>query len=266
MKIEILMSTMNKKNIKELNLKNKNITKNVLIINQTNNNNKYEYENKNIRMYNYNEVGLSKSRNRALKNAKGDKCIIADDDTKFKKNIFDIIDKSFKNNPCADIITFQVETFEGSLFKDYSSNEFWHNKRTILKVSSIEIVFKKDRIIKNNISYDELFGLGAEYNSGEENIFLMDCLKKGLKIKYVPIPIVIHPKESSGKNLTKKNGVLSKGALISRLFGWNFLIINILFGIKKYKEYKDTISLYKFIKLLYKGSFNYIKELKEVNQ
>jgi hypothetical protein len=257
---------MNKNSIEELNLKDKNINNNVLIINQTDNNKRIEYKNRNIRMLNYDEVGLSKNRNRALKNAKGNKCLIADDDIKYKEEGLDIIEKSFKDNPSADIITFQIETPEGTLFKEYSSNEFWHNKRTVLKVSSIEIAFRKDRIFKKNISFDENFGLGAKYNSGEENIFLMDCLKQGLKIKYVPIPIVIHPKESSGKNLTRRDSILSKGALFTRLFGWSFLVINVLFGIKKYKDYKDDISLYEFIKLLYKGSFNYIKELKEFKQ
>ena len=261
MKIEILMSTMNKSKISELKIENKNITENLLIVNQTNNN--YKYRKGNIRMYNYKERGLSKSRNRGLNNSNGDICVIADDDIKYKKNSFNIIRKAFKNNPDVDVITFQAITPQGMLFKNYYNKEFYHNKRSILKVSSIEIAFRKDSILENNISYDKNFGLGAKYNSGEENIFLMDCLRKGLKIKYIPIPIVIHPYERSGNQLNTEKIFFSKGALFTRLFGLKYIIINLVFAIKKYTEYKDEFSFFNVLKFLYKGSFDYLYNNKE---
>lgn len=252
------MSTMDKKSLEELRLEDKKVKENILIINQTNNNQKYEIDN--IKMYNYKEKGLSKSRNRAIENSKKDICLIADDDVVYKPNTFDVVKKSFEDNPKADIITFQIETPEGYLFKDYPKEKFWHNTKSILKVSSIEIAFKRKVILKNNIKYDESFGLGAKYKSGEENIFLMDCLKKGLKIKYIPIPIVLHPFESSGKKIDDYVSVASKGALFTRLFGWKFIIINFIFALKKYNLYKDQLSFIKFVKYIYKGSLDYLKE------
>jgi glycosyltransferase involved in cell wall biosynthesis len=259
MKLEILMSTMNKNNINDLNLKEKNIDmdNDVLIINQTNNNEKYRKDN--VRMYNYIEKGISRSRNRAIKNSNGDICIISDDDIVYKNNSFKKIKKAFRENPKADILTFKIETPEGKPFKNYPEKEFWHNKRSILKVSSVEIAFRRKSILKNNIYYDEKFGLGSKYLSGEENIFLMDCLNTGLKLKYVPFSIVHHPLESSGKNIIEFKNIFSKGALFYRLFGWKGLFLNILFAAKKHNIYKEKFGFIEYLKILYKGSFDFIK-------
>lgn len=257
MKLEILMSTMNCASIEDLQLDKKNIKDNILIINQTNNNSVYEKNN--VRMYNYKEKGLSKSRNRAIENCRGDICIIADDDIVYKKNYKNIILNSFKTNPDCDVITFQIETPDGKLYKNYSKSECFHNKRSILKVSSICIAFKSKSIIEKGIRFNEKFGLGAKYVSGEENIFLKDCIDSGLKVKYIPKPIVIHPYDSSGKNLTTKQ-TISKGALFWELFGWKSLFINVIFAIKKRNEYKNRFSTLEVIKLLYKGFFDYISE------
>jgi len=259
-KIEVLMSTMNK-NYDTLfrEVKTRKIKSDILIINQSNN--QKRYFNSNIRIYNYNEKGLSKSRNRGLENANGEICVIADDDIIYKESYCDILKKSFEKNLDADIITFQIETPDGNLFKNYSKKEFWHNKRTILKVSSIEIAFRRDSIIKNNIKFDERFGLGSKYITGEENIFLMDCLDKGLKIKYIPSPIVIHPYENSGR-IFSESLIFSKGAVFARLFKFNFIVLNFLFALKKYKEYKNCHNFINFIRLIYKGSFDFISNEK----
>ena len=71
MKIEVLVSTMNLNNTKEL-IKNMNIKTKYTIINQTQNIEAIQDNN----VYNYNEKGLSRSRNRAISHAKEEICII----------------------------------------------------------------------------------------------------------------------------------------------------------------------------------------------
>lgn len=258
MVIQKIISTMNKKSIEELNLEEKNLHTNILVINQTDNNEKLVFNN--IKMINYNELGLSKSRNRCIENLDGDICIITDDDVSFVDEYEEIIINAFEKNKDADIITFQTKTPEGKYFKKYKSEGFWHNKRSLLKVASIEIAMKVDSIKKARVYYDEDFGLGAKYVSGEENIFLTDCLKKGLKIKYEPKVINIHEEESSGDILDAK-AIYSKGALFYRLFGWKCFILNLVFIIKKSKILK--LKKIESLVLIYKGSINYIMKRKK---
>ena len=97
--------------------------------------------------------------------------------------------------------------------------------------------------------------MGAKYISGEENIFLMDCLKSGLSIKFIPIVIGKHPKESSG-HILDESAIYSKGALFYRLFDYKCLYLNLLFIIKKLKIIK--LNKFKAISLIYKGTKEYI--------
>lgn len=256
MKIQILISTMNKETIKELDLIKKNIKIPSIIINQTNNNN--IIENKDSIMLNFKEKGISKSRNRALENANADICIISDDDVEYIEGFDEIINELFENNKDIDIITYKIVTSDGTNFKKYLDKEFIHDKRTILKVSSIEIAFRLESIKRKNIKFDESFGLGAEYISGEENIFLKDCINSGLKIKYIPVVIAKHEAISSGKILNKTS-IYSKGALFYRLFGYKCFLLNTIFIFKKLKNIK--FSKLKALNLIYKGTLDYINKV-----
>lgn len=255
------MATMSKNKIEDLKLKEKNITSDLLIINQSGEKKKEKVEN--IRMLSYDELGSSNSRNRALENSLGDICLIADDDVIYKENYEKIVLDSFQKNPDADIITFQIETPEGKKFKEnYMGKEQWHNMRTILKCASIEIAFKKEKIDSKELKFDTDFGLGSKYRVHDEVIFLADALKKGLKIKYIPIPIVLHPAESSGTDYNQ-HLIKSKGAAFMMIFGGKGFLVNIAFALVKYYGYKDKFNFFKFIYLINKGSIEFLKSKKK---
>lgn len=259
MKLELIVATMNRNietAIQEITEGNK-INSNCLIINQIDDEIKKKYIKRDkSTVITYREKGLSKSRNRGLENTNAEIGLISDDDVKYLKGYEQVIEKAFDENPDADIITFKIETPQGDEFKKYGLTQFKHTKKSILKVSSIEIAFRTKSIKENNIEFDERFGLGAKYNSGEENIFLMDSINKGLNIKYIPEIIGIHPKESSGKVLDLK-GIYSKGALFYRLFGYKAIILNTAFVLKKYKQLDSGII--KSLIEIYKGTFEFIK-------
>jgi len=254
MKFQILISTVNN---------NYNLEKYkyfyYLIINQLLDLN-MECKSKNKHILCFYEKGLSKSRNCAIKYSDADICLISDDDVIYKEDIDKVIISIFKKYQDVDIITFQIETPEGELYKNYKNNIYMHNKKSIMGVSSIEIVFRRKSIVDNKLYFDELFGLGSVFPTGEEVIFLADALDKGLKILYVPIPIVQHPKESSGKNYDKRELIMAKGAMFYRIFGNFAYIIIFIFAFKKFKLSKKY-NYFKFMKYLFKGIQQYKKRL-----
>lgn len=151
--------------------------------------------------YQTNSIGLSKNRNDCLENVEGDVAIIADSDVKYFDNSYDEVLRSHEESPEADIIVFQVDTLDSNKpFRDYRKDPFWLKESDLPNVSSIEISFKTKSIMQNNIKFNENFGLGATIISGEENLFLLEALNSGLKIKYVPKKIVYHPYETSTRN------------------------------------------------------------------
>jgi hypothetical protein len=203
------------------------------------------------------ETGLSKSRNRALELAMDGPCLMADDDGILNENVSSIVETAFRENRGADIITFQIISPEGAPAKKYKADRFWHDRRSIAGVSSVEIAFRREAVIRAGVMFDEQFGLGAEYPTGEEFIFLSDALEKGLKILYLPIPIVRLTKQSSGRNYQDRRFLVGKGAMIARVFGRRGKVVIMFFALKKFPEYRRLYSLYEGYTLLQRGYRDY---------
>ncbi|WP_045518842.1 glycosyltransferase family 2 protein [Neobacillus niacini] len=259
MKIEVLVSTMNQKDMSLV--KKMSIKTDTLIINQCNNvENKEVLINGNkIRCLSYNERGLSKSRNRAIENASGEICIIADDDVVYHNNYEKVIYETYKKYQDVDIIAFQVPTTNKKRSKKYGDKIKNINFINSMKIASFEITFKRHSIIKAGVKFDELFGAGSQhYRMGEENIFLMECLRKGLKILYVPYEIgLVSHEESTWFNGFNEKYFFDKGACfyaMSRIFS-TMLIIQ--FAIRKYQLYSKEISFLNAIKHMLKGLDDY---------
>lgn len=130
-------------------------------------------------------------------------CLMTDDDASYRPDSFDIVMDTFRENPDIDIAAFRICTPEGQPpYKAYPDKV-----KDIRKIplsgkfyfSTVEIAFKLSSV--GDLRYDEDFGVGAEKwpEGGEETIFLSDCLKMGLKMRYFPKEIVLHAYMSTGK-------------------------------------------------------------------
>ncbi len=203
------------------------------------------------------EKGTGRSRNCAMQNASGELFYLCDDDLIFKPDFFSRIMHSNQQFPNADVFTFQIETTENKLFKKYPQNSYSHTIRTMATVSIVEMVIRKTAYQQGKVKFDERFGLGTRYNTGEEFVMLSDGLKKGLQVVYIPQILVQHPPISSGK-IFNKEVAFDKGAMIAKVYGWKFIIVDGAFALRKYQEYKSSISLFSFLINIYKGSFNFL--------
>lgn len=246
MDIQVLISTTNPNPSDFYNLES-----DTLIISQ--NDKGKEVNKERFKFLSFDEKGLSKSRNRAIQESNADIALIADDDLQYCDNFEEKIQNAFGKFPDADILTFKIITPEGQPYKNYSEKTFKHSRSSIYKVSSVEIVLKLSSIKSAGLGFDERFGLGAGYKSGEETIFLNDALDAGLNIYFIPENIVIHPIESSGKVLDQ-NFFFSKGALVRRMYSGSInVLLGIIFLIKQIAKKQNTLTLADSIKATIKG-------------
>lgn len=218
----------------------------------TDNNIKPEKEKlwENVKYFYMNEKWLSKNRNNALKNSTWDICYICDDDLNFNQWFIDIIKNQY-NNSNYDIITFQAENEKWK--KHFNVNEWNHNRFSILKIWSIWITFNRKSLINNNIYFDEKFWLGSKYPVWEENIFLMECFNKWLKMFHSDKAIVIHSDESSGIDY-RRDLIISRIKVFKRLFWFIWWFAGVFyFTLLHYKYYKDKFSVVEFFILSFKS-------------
>ena len=252
MTLEILISTMNRSDFSFLKSMFINIHYDkfeILVINQTSKDKLLKSDKDKIRVINSFEYGLTKSRNLAIQHAVGDICLIADDDVQYIKGFDDIVKQAFVNNPNSSIINFKIKTFCGNSYKAYPENsKVLKTKKIIRPTSSVEMAFKRNDILKNNILFNNNFGLGSSFPSGEEYLFLKLALDKKLIINFENEFIVKHPLKRSTSNMGNDDFVKTQAALYYmqyRKFSYLFLLKFIFFLLRKdYIKFKEVIYKY----------------------
>lgn len=264
MNIEVLIATMNLKNEEEYNelIQSTKASSNTITINQITQENLPMLEKRDVRhnLFSFKERGLSKSRNKAISRATGDICIIADNDVEYFDNYEEIIKTAYANNPDADIIAFYMESTNPSRPVNRLSAGPVDYKRA-LKLCSVQITFKRESIINNNVQFNELFGAGAKYNAGEENIFLTNCLRKGLKIIVVDEQIgLVHQAQSTWFQGFDEKYFITKGACYYELAGENYMDLILDFANRKVELYKDNFTKDETIEIMKKGVQEYLNE------
>lgn len=160
--------------------------------------------------------GLALNRNIAIANANAPLLLVSDDDVVYTEERLQSIIQAFNSHPDADIITFRYESNTNNKYYPDSPASLAQPPKGYF-VSSIELAFRKEAV-KGKIWFNENFGIGAMFPSGEEDVFLRDCLDFGLKGIFLPITIARHDDTTtSERNLMLPTRPQTKGAVFLRL-------------------------------------------------
>lgn len=175
--------------------------------------------------------GLSRSRNFLISNATKDYIFISDDDNVFsKQGVNDVV--SFMRRTATNIAIARIRSAEGVDFKNYDKHPAEVTLKNSGSISSLEMCLERS-VVNELYLFDEKFGLGTEYPSCEEFIFVTDALKRKLNIQRTNSYINVHPLESSGKDFSNKKLNRAKGAAFARVFGVKGVVLVIAFVFKK---------------------------------
>lgn len=186
MRLEVLLATMDQSDdsiIDEIGLRS-----DVIVCNQTidkTDYRKYTKNGYNVRWYDLQERGVGLNRNNALLRATGDICLLADDDVVFAEEYEKTILDAFWKNPKADMILFNIYSATGEKRSNATKN-IRVRKSNCGRYGAVRIAFRRMSVIKNAISFNQLFGGGCMFTAGEDNIFLRTCIDKGLRVIAVP--------------------------------------------------------------------------------
>lgn len=252
MKLEVLLSEMNL-DIKEL--EKKNIKTNCIIINQCSENAFQEINN--FKIYSYNEIGVSNSRNRAIKKSTGDILLFCDDDVTYYDDYEKTVIKEFENNPKADLIFFNLDSPNriSKLNKSSRKIHFYN----CLKYSTSRIAIRRNSLIDNKIQFNNLFGGNSKYSCGEDTLFIVDCLKNKMKLysSKEKIGYISHSKSTWFNGYNEKY-FFDKGALfcaISKKMSYLLCFQYLL----RHRYVLEEIKFNSALQLMINGSKSYLK-------
>ncbi len=185
MKIEILMSCMDQTD--DTLIRKTGITGDAVVVNQCNRQGEEDYPTDHglARMLHSRDRGLTKSRNLALEASEAEVCMLCDDDEVLFPDYEDRIRRAYREIPGADVMVFRVKNWP-SAFGDKPCRLRFPGT---MKVSSIQLSFRRERLLQAGVRFDELLGAGSGNGAEEELKFLTDCEKAGLRIYYFPLEV-----------------------------------------------------------------------------
>lgn len=181
MKLQVLVSAVNEE-VDSL-ADRMNLETDAFIVNQCDrfSYQEYEHQGRSIRCLCMKERGVGLSRNTALMRAEGEICLFSDEDIVFYPGYEEKVLKAFRDNPDADIITFN--------FKVHPKRATYHNQKegrirwyNYGRYPTYAAAARTESLRRANVSFSLLFGGGTRYSNGEDSLFFHDCLKKGLHL------------------------------------------------------------------------------------
>lgn len=184
MQVQVLVAAMHQKDHSLL--EKMNIQSDAIVANQCDRDSieNFEWKGHKIRYLNFAERGVGLNRNNALMRADGDICLFADDDLVYTDDYVQVVTKAFEQCPDADVLIFNLIEPVAIRYVIKKVTRVWY--LNFLRYGTARVAIKKESVRKHGIFFNQCFGGGAEYSHGEDNLFLANCLQKGLKIYAVP--------------------------------------------------------------------------------
>lgn len=212
--IQVLCATMRQTDFSLV--RDMNIQTDVIFANQNGRNDVLEeaFDGFNAKMICTDTVGVGINRNMAVMYSDADICLIADDDIRYVDEYENIVCKAFRDNPDADVLLFNLYGDD----ENYVINKkFRVRKHNFMRFGAVRIAFKSSAIKTCGIFFNTSFGGGCLYQSGEDTLFLKDCLDKKLKIYALPIYIaeIKNERPSTWFNGYDRKFLYDKGALLA---------------------------------------------------
>ena len=251
MKLDILMACMHQSD--DTLIRTSRITGNAVVINQCDREDYAEYptEKGMARMYSTTQRGLTKSRNMAISKSHADVCLLCDDDEVFVEGYEQAILSAYEQLPQADVIIFKMVNFPTSFSDEVQQLHF----PKTMKVSSWQISFRRENLLRSGVHFDELLGAGTGNGAEEELKFLTDCEKAKLQIFYVPVEIAsVAQTESTWFAGFTEQFFYNRGATTRYILGVPMAVVyGVYYVVKKRGMYISQLTPGKALGAIFRG-------------
>lgn len=186
-KVQVLVATVNQCDFSLV--EKMNIQTSAIIANQANrfSHEQLNYHGRDIEMITTQTRGVGINRNLGLLLSREEILLFADDDVVYMDGYEQIIRDAFYKLPLADVIIFSIDFIKNGL---YQKTGHYKKQRVhiynALKYGTVSVAIRRSVVEKENLHFSNIFGGGTPYGSGEDSLFILDCLRKGLRVYTCP--------------------------------------------------------------------------------
>lgn len=263
MRIETLVATVDQR---DHSLVDKmNIQTDALIGNQGDRNSVEVFSkgNQKITYLNTDKRGVGRNRNLILENASADYCIFADDDMRFLDGYPETAEKAIRECPDGDVFIFNLYEKNPKRYRITQIQRVrWYN---FARYGAARLVVRRQKLADAGIQFSLLFGGGARYGSGEDTIFLRECIKKRLKVYAVPYFLAEIDQNASStwfQGYTAKF-FQDKGALFACLYRIMWPVYIFRYLIRYRNRYRAEMHCTKAMRHMLSGGFAFRRDRKK---
>lgn len=127
--------------------------------------------------------GVGLNRNISFMAADSEYVLFADDDVRYHDGYAEQVLKAFEELPKAEMIAFGMDiTKEGEVVERHRNPTARTHTWNCLKYGACVLAVRTDALRRANILFTTLFGGGCIYGSGEDSLFVLQCVKSGMKV------------------------------------------------------------------------------------
>lgn len=255
MNLQVLVATMHQNDHSIL--EKMNIQSDAIVVNQCDRNHfeNFEYHRNQIRFLSLAERGVGLSRNNALMRATAEICLFSDDDVTYVDGYRDLVLNAFKKHRDAGLIVFNVPSTNPQRQPETTKRNHrvrWFNS---LRYGTYRMAIKTETIRRQNVYFSLLYGGGARFGSGEDSLFIFDCLKKRIKV-YADTSVIGYVSQENStwfEGHTEKY-FTDKGALYHSLSGKWCTLLCLQYTLRRKSTFKSEMNWFKAFKLMMRGA------------
>lgn len=207
---------------------------------------------------NRSERGVGRNRNLVLSHLTADICVLADDDLHFVDGYPKLVCEAFAACPDADILVFNLIEKRPTRKVNASYRRIrWYAYGSY---GAPRLAARKDALLRAGVSFSLDFGGGARYGSGEDTIFLHDCLRHGLKIFTAPLALAEIDQDAPSTHFTGFDRMFffDKGAAYACLHPVLHPLFTLAYLLRHRGEHRDAMSLSKSWGAMASGALDYL--------
>lgn len=255
-RIEVLVATMNQTDYSLL--ERMNIQTDAIVVNQANSDSieEFTFRGNKIKWINMTARGVGLSRNTALMYAKAEIVLFADDDVSYHDGYGDGVIKAFDKFIDADVICFNIRLINSTKniggHRDNKANKRLHVFNS-MRYGACLIAARRKVLFRERISFSLLFGGGAEFNSGEDSIFVKDCIDAGLHLYSNVFELGnVEDSESSWYKGINDKFFIDRGMTLSSAFPQIYMLMLLYYSLRLTKL-DDQYGFMRIFKLMLTG-------------
>ena len=251
--LQVLVATMRQEDLSIV--EKMNIKCDAIIANQTNHSSIaiQSYPFGNVKLISTDTCGVGINRNIALAAAEAEYVLFADDDVTYIDGMPEMVLSEFVARPDADVLIFGIDYTKNGVVIERrrpgnKQRHLWNTMRFGAAVTAVRL----SAIRNAGIKFNTYFGGGCLYNSGEDTLFLKDCILNGLKVYSTNAVLGTCRKDTStwftGCN---EKYFYDKGALMNYLFPHFRYLAALYFAVRVKKQ--TDITCWRRVKLMFAG-------------